>query len=129
MKFMTRIPAAVSLISALCLQSCVWQYFMRDEYSGTAPHVIADNNGKPASQAWLSIPEDALPASLAEQRDSLSYGAAGIPYGFRSGYKDIVISPYAPHRYLNYSGVPTGSRVWDPYNRKPFYIPSSYTLN
>lgn len=119
----------LALVSAFCLESCVWQYFMRDEYSGSAPKVIADHDGKPVSQNWLVVPEDALPASHSEQHDTISYASDGIPYGFRSSYRNIVVSPYPPFRYLNYSGISVGSKVWDPYSRKPFYIPMSYTIN
>lgn len=122
----------LALSAAVCLSSCVWQLaqcFVREEYAGNAPHVIADKDGQPASRAWLPLSPDALPAPHAVQSGPASYGPGGIPYGYNSSYQNIVISPYPPYRQLNYKGFSSGSRVWDPYTRKPFYIPASYTIN
>lgn len=121
------------LSAASCtLCSCIWQLaqpFVREEYAGSAPSVIADVNGKPASNAWLALSPDALPAPHAVQEGSAKFGSDGVPYGYTSSYSNIVVSPYPPYRQLNYKGYSAGARVWDPYTRKPFYIPASFTIN
>lgn len=124
---------ALLFLGATCtLSSCIWQLaqpFIREEYAGNAPAVIADANGKPASQAWLAITPDALPAPHAVQTDGAKFGPDGVPYGYTSTYSNIVVSPYPPYKQLNYKGYSAGMRVWDPYTRKPFYIPATYTIN
>ena len=124
------------IIAAACcfgLSSCLIQQavmaFVRDEFPGPRPpRVIADINGKPASANWLQInPNDLPPSSLVDT--TLSYGPDGVPYGISSEYSNVVLSPYSPHYQLDYTGVSVGTKVWDPYTRKPFYIPRAYTFN
>ncbi len=118
---------------ALGLSSCVQQAvnaFVRAEYpAGDLPHVIpSDAQGKPVSNNWRQIPAGSLPPSSLMSTD-VSYGEGNIPYGIRSRYSDVVNSPYPPHYELDYSKARVGDKVWDPYTRKPFYIPRSYTFN
>ncbi len=115
------------------LSSCIWQpviqTFTRAEYPGTRPPmVIKDNNGSPASQNWLTVDADMLPPS-SHISGRIEHAEDGLPYGLTSEFSDIVVSPYAPHYQLDYAGIPVGSKVWDPYTRKPFYIKRSYTFN
>ncbi len=122
----------LALTCCLALNSCIQQAvmaFVRDEFPGPRPpKVIADVNGKPASNSWLQNDPNVLPPSSLVDT-SPSYGQDGIPYGISSEYSDVVVSPYAPYYQLDYKGVPVGAKVWDPYTRKPFYIPRSYTFN
>lgn len=90
--------------------------------------VIADLNGKPAKQTWLTVDEHMLPLSTSNL-GKIEYAQDGLPYGLTSEFSNIVISPYAPHYQLDYTGVKVGSKVWDPYTRKPFYIKRAYTFN
>ncbi len=117
----------------LGLSSCIFQQavmaFVRAEYPGQRPPmVIADVEGKPASNKWIAVsPNDLPPSSLVDT--DLSYGEGNIPYGIPSEFSNIVVSPYEPHYQLDYTGVEVGAKVWDPYTRKPFYIPRSYSFN
>ncbi len=123
----------VALACTLGLSSCIFQQavmaFVRAEYPGARPPmVIADVDGKPASNKWIAISSNDLPPSSLVDTE-LSYGDNDIPYGITSEFSNIVISPYSPHYQLDYTGVKVGSKVWDPYTHKPFYIPRSYTFN
>lgn len=123
-----------TLAGTTMLSSCVWQIvtsnFVRDAYPGERPpHVIADMNGHPQSQNWIQINPEDLPISSAMRPNKIQHHEDGIPYGINSEFSDIVISPYDPHYQLDYTGVPVGAKVWDPYTRKPFYIPRAYKFN
>ncbi len=123
----------LAALSSSLLPSCIWQpivqQFTRDTYPGERPPmVIADVNGKPASENWLKVDETMLPPA-AHMTSHIDKAADGIPYGIPSEFSDIVISPYEPHYQLDYTDVPVGSKVWDPYTRKPFYISRTYTFN
>ncbi len=124
----------LALFTALSLSSCIIQQavyaFVREEYPGPRPpKVITDAGGKPASNDWIQVnPHDLPPSSLVDNA-SVSYGDEGIPYGFSSEFSDIVVSPHEPHYQLDYTGVSVGAKVWDPYTRKPFYIPRAYSFN
>lgn len=113
--------------------SCIIQhgvsYFIRDTYPGERPpHVIADNNGKPASQQWLKIDPYALPPAGGLTKN-IEKAEDGLPYGLPCEFSNIVVSPYDPHYQLDYTNCKVGDKVWDPYTRKPFYIPRMYTFN
>lgn len=132
MKMRTTV-AAIALLGALILPSCLFQQmagaFIRDEYPGERPpSVIADVNGKPASQKWLKVDPDVLPPS-GLIRGRIRTASDGIPYGLTSEFSNVVVSPYEPHYQLDYTGVDVGAKVWDPYTRKPFYIPRVFTVN
>lgn len=127
------ITFAAAAIGVCCLSSCLVQQavgvFIRDEYPGARPPmVIADADGKPASQKWLTVDPEALPPS-GHIEGRVRYAEDGIPYGLSSEFSDVVVSPYAPNYPLDYTGVKVGAKVWDPYTRKPFYIPRVFTLN
>ncbi len=127
------ITTLVALASALGLSSCLFQQavlaFVRTEYPGQRPPmVIADAEGKPASNKWIAVSADDLPPSSLMDTE-LTYGEGDIPFGIGSEFSNIVISPYAPHYQLDYTGVEVGAKVWDPYTRKPFYIPRTYSFN
>lgn len=125
--------ALAAAFCALSLSSCVLQQ-IHDNFSRTAypgerpPHVIADNNGKPASANWQKIDPDALPPAGA-LLGRIEMGPGGIPYGLPCEFAGIITSPHAPHHQLDYSNAKVGDKVWDPYTRKPFYIPRLYTFN
>ena len=124
---------SLTLLSSSMLSSCIWQPFIqtftRDNFPGARPPmVIADANGKPAKQNWLTVDEHMLPLSTSNL-GKIEYAEDGLPYGLISEFSNIVISPYAPHYQLDYTGVKVGSKVWDPYTRKPFYIKRAYTFN
>lgn len=127
------ITATLLLAGTLALNSCLIyqgvQAFVREDYPGTRPpKVIKDVNGKPASQAWKSLPADMLPpASYLKER--VTYAPDGTPYGLTSEYSNITISPHYPYRELDYTGFAPGDKVWDPYTRKAFYIKRAYTFN
>ncbi len=132
MKINMILPLA-TLACTLGLSSCIFQQavmtFVRAEYPGQRPPmVIADVDGKPASNKWIPVSANDLPISSLVDTE-LSYGKDNIPYGISSEFSNIVISPYAPHYQLDYTGVSVGAKVWDPYTRKPFYIPRAYTFN
>lgn len=117
----------------LTLTSCLFRqaamFVVRDEYPNERPPmVIADINGKPAHQRWEKLDAEALPPPY-HMRKTPRYAEDGIPYGLSTGYSDIVASPYDPYMMLDYRGVKVGSKVWDPYTRKPFYIPRVYKVN
>ncbi|MBR5523230.1 MAG: hypothetical protein IKV82_07190 [Akkermansia sp.] len=123
----------VALVGALSLSSCIIQQtvgmFIRDEYPGARPPmVIADVNGKPASQKWLKIDPAMLPPS-GHIEGRITHADDGIPYGLSSEFSNVVVSPYPPYNQLDYTGVPVGAKVWDPFTKKPFYIPRVYTFN
>ena len=123
----------LTLLSSCMLSSCIWQPFLqtftRDDFPGARPPmVIADVDGKPAKQNWLKADEHMLPLSTS-RLGQIEHAEDGIPYGLTSEFSNIVISPYAPHYQLDYTGVKVGSKVWDPYTRKPFYIKRAYTFN
>ncbi len=118
---------------ALSLNSCIHQLartVVRPSHpTGKLPAVIVSNaQGKPAANKWLSMNSAELPppspASL-----NITYGEGNIPYGILSEYSNVVTSPYSPYHELDYSNCKVGQKVWDPYTRKPFYIPRSYTIN
>ena len=127
------IATTCAVFASVMLSSCIWQpimqNFSRDEYPGPRPPmVILDNNGKPASNNWLKADENMLPLST-HVSSSMEHAEDGLPYGLNSEFSNIVVSPYAPHYQLDYTGVNVGSKVWDPYTRKPFYIKRTYTFN
>lgn len=119
--------------SALTLSSCIFQQisdkFTREVYPGERPpHVIADNNGQPASANWVKADPNALPPAGA-LIGRVETAADGIPYGLPCEFAGIITSPYEPHHQLDYTNAKVGDKVWDPYTRKPFYIPRFYTFN
>lgn len=131
MKLHRSILASIALSCAL--SSCIVQQiagnFTRDVYPGTRPpHVIADVNGKPASQSWIQVKDTDLPPAGAVTK-AIRTAPDGLPYGLPCEFSDIIVSPYAPHYQLDYSSSQVGEKVWDPYTRKPFYIPRLYTFN
>ncbi|HIX19189.1 MAG TPA: hypothetical protein H9862_01135 [Candidatus Akkermansia intestinigallinarum] len=129
------IPVSIMLLSSLALSSCFFQAvknaIVRSDYPGDRPpHVITEVNGKPNPKAvWLKVNASDLPPSSALRGKSVGYAPDGLPYGVSTSWSDIVISPYYPNYPLDYTGVAPGSKVWDPYTRKPFYISRTYTLN
>ena len=123
----------IAILGCSMLSSCIWQpimqTFTRDQYPGERPPmVILDVDGKPASNNWQQVDEDVLPPS-SHMNGRITHADDGIPYGLTSEFSNIVISPYEPHYQLDYTGVPVGAKVWDPYTRKPFYIKRAYTFN
>ncbi|MBR5888206.1 MAG: hypothetical protein IKZ07_08360 [Akkermansia sp.] len=121
------------VLGCTLLSSCIWQpiiqNFTRDQYPGPRPPmVIADKDGSPASNKWLKVDDNMLPPST-HIIGSLEYAEDGLPYGLTSEFSNVVISPYAPHYQLDYTGIEVGSKVWDPYTRKAFYIKRTYTFN
>ena len=133
MKAYQLITMAAVGFAAFSLNSCIIKQgveaFIRDTYPGERPpRVIADVNGKPANNNWQRVDEDVLPPS-GYTRDKVTYAADGLPIGLVSEFSGIVVSPYAPNYNLDYKGIPSGTKVWDPYTRKPFYIPRTYTFN
>lgn len=130
-KQLTTIAAAC--FAAFSLNSCIIkqgvEVFIRDTYPGERPpKVIVDVNGKPASNHWLQVEENVLPPSR-HIEGKVTYAQDGLPYGLVSEFSGIVVSPYAPNYNLDCTGVKAGTKVWDPYTHKPFYIPRSYTFN
>lgn len=124
------------LFAILCstvLSSCIIQQvadkFIRDEYPGDRPpHVIADANGKPASENWIKVnPYDLPPSGHLEGQ--VKHADDGLPYGLPCEFSDILVSPYEPHYQLDYRNSKVGDKVWDPYTRKPFYVPRFMTIN
>ncbi len=124
------------LFTATCtlfLTSCIFQQvannFIRDEYPGERPpHVIEDNNGKPASNRWITVNPTDLPPS-GHLNGKVEYAEDGLPYSLPCEFSNVLVSPYAPNYQLDYSNSKVGSKVWDPYTRKPFYIQRHYTFN
>ncbi len=134
MKLRYFITPLAGIICALSLNSCIVQQiadkFSRIEYPGERPpHVIKDNNGKPASEKWAKINPYDLPPSGVTANGTIDYAEDGLPYGKASEYSNIITSPYDPHYQLDYTNCEVGEKVWDPYTRKPFYIPRMYTFN
>lgn len=127
------IVAIAALTCTVTLNSCIFQQiasnFIRDEYPGERPpHVIADNNGKPANENWIKVnPYDLPPSGHLDGRVKLADD--GIPYGLPCEFSGIVVSPHEPYYQLDYSNSKVGDKVWDPYTRKPFYIPRFLTIN
>lgn len=119
-----------SLCSSCLIQQAV-EVFVRNEYPGQLPpSVILDVNGKPASNAWLKVDPHALPAPQNLLKDlHVTYAEDGIPYGFTSEFSNVLVSPYPPYHQLSYKGISGGSKVWDPYARKPFYVKRVHTIN
>ena len=123
----------MALLCTVTLNSCIVQQiadkFIRDEYPGSRPpHVIADVNGKPASQNWIKVnPYDLPPSGHLEGR--VEYADDGLPYGLPCEFSNILVSPYEPYYQLDYTKSAVGDKVWDPYTRKPFYIPRFMTIN
>ena len=124
------------VISACCtlgLSSCIFQQiasnFIRDEYPGERPpHVIADNEGKPANENWVKVnPYDLPPSGHLNGR--IEYAEDGLPYGLPCEFSNILVSPYEPFYQLDYTNSKVGDKVWDPYTRKPFYVPRFLTIN
>lgn len=127
------IAQVLAIGSTLLLSSCIFQQmanqFIRDDYPGNRPpHVIADKNGKPASQNWIRPnPNDLPPSGALSGR--IEYAEDGIPYGLPCEFSNIIVSPYAPYYQLDYTNSKVGDKVWDPYTKKPFYIKRFYTFN
>lgn len=129
----TLATSIATLFCSITLSSCIIQQvadkFIRDEYPGDRPpHVIADADGKPASQNWVKVnPYDLPPSGHLEGR--IDYAEDGLPYALPCEFSDILVSPYEPHYQLDYRKSAVGEKVWDPYTRKPFYIPRFMTIN
>ena len=124
---------ALAVLGACTMSSCIHQIFIqqftRDVYPGERPpHVINDVNGAPASQSWLKTDPIALPPS-GNELNRIKYGSDGVPYGVPSNFAGIVISPHAPNHQLDCTNCSPNQKVWDPYSRKPFYIPRTYTMD
>lgn len=122
-----------ALLCSSTLSSCIFSQiigsFERDPYPGERPpHVITDNNGTPSSTNWITVnPYDLPPSGHVTKK--IDTAADGIPYGLPCEFSNIIVSPYEPHYQLDYTGANVGAKVWDPYTRKPFYIPRLYTFN
>ena len=117
----------------LSLNSCIFQQiasrFVRDAYPGERPpHVIADNNGTPASNQWVKANPNDLPPS-GYLNGKVEYAEDGLPYSLPCEFSNILVSPYAPNYQLDYTNSKAGDKVWDPYTRKAFYINRHYTIN
>lgn len=127
--FSILLAAICSLSFSSCIVQQVADKFIRDEYPGERPpHVIADVNGKPASQNWIKVnPYDLPPSGHLEGR--LEYAEDGLPYALPCEFSNILVSPYEPNYQLDYTKSNVGDKVWDPYTRKPFYIPRFMTIN
>lgn len=127
--FSILLAAICSLSFSSCIVQQVADKFIRDEYPGERPpHVIADVNGKPASQNWIKVnPYDLPPSGHLEGR--VEYAEDGLPYALPCEFSNILVSPYEPNYQLDYSKSNVGDKVWDPYTRKPFYIPRFMTIN
>lgn len=127
------VTIALAALGAVTMSSCIHQViaqqFTRDVYPGERPpHVIADVNGRPASQGWLRTDPAALPPS-GNEISRIRYASDGTPYGIPSNFAGIVTSPYPPYHQLDCQGNGANDRVWDPYTRKPFLIPRIYKVN
>ena len=121
---------ATSLMLPSCIVSQAVEFWYRDEYPGQRPpSAIADAGGKPAFQKWIKKDNELLPPPSRLIDNTVSYSADGTPYGFTSEFSNIVVSPYSPHYVLDYTRFSGGDKVWDPYSRKPFYIPRIHTIN
>ena len=133
MKLRRLILPILAAFCTLSLNSCIFQQiaekFVRDEYPGERPpHVIADAEGKPASASWVKVnPYDLPPSGHLNGR--IEYAEDGLPYALPCEFSDILVSPYEPHYQLDYAKAKVGDKVWDPYTRKPFYIPRIMTIN
>ena len=125
--------AFLAVIGSFTFNSCIIQQvadkFIRDEYPGERPpHVIADAGGKPASDNWIKVnPYDLPPSGHLHGR--VEYAEDGLPYGLPCEFSNILVSPYEPYYQLDYTRSNVGDKVWDPYTRKPFYIPRFMTIN
>lgn len=125
--------AFLAVIGSFTFNSCIIQQvadkFIRDEYPGERPpHVIADAGGKPASDNWIKVnPYDLPPSGHLQGR--VEYAEDGLPYGLPCEFSNILVSPYEPYYQLDYTRSNVGDKVWDPYTRKPFYIPRFMTIN
>ena len=133
MKLHRIIATALAVLGACTMSSCIYQIFIqqftRDVYPGERPpHVINDVNGAPASQSWLKTDPIALPPS-GNELNKIKYASDGLPYGIPSNFAGIVISPHAPNHQLDCTNCNPNQKVWDPYARKPFYIPRTYTVD
>lgn len=133
MKMRHTVRSLAAVLSMFAFNSCVFQQiasnFVRDEYPGVRPpHVIADNNGKPASENWIHTnPTDLPPSGFLHGK--VEYAEDGLPYSLPCEFSNILVSPYAPNYQLDYTNSEVGAKVWDPYTRKPFYIQRHYTFN
>lgn len=127
------LQSVVAAITLLSLSSCIFQQiasnFIRDEYPGERPpHVIADADGKPASEKWIKVnPYDLPPSGHLNGR--VEYADDGLPYALPCEFSNVLVSPYEPYYQLDYTNSKVGDKVWDPYTRKPFYIPRFMTFN
>lgn len=126
-------PLLTVISCTLTLSSCIFQQvanrFVRDEYPGQRPpHVIADVNGKPASNKWITANPTDLPPS-GHLHGRVEYAEDGLPYSLPCEFSNVLVSPYSPNYQLDYSNSEVGAKVWDPYTRKPFYIKRHYTIN
>lgn len=133
MKIQKLILPITAAFCTLGLSSCIFQQiadkFIRDEYPGERPpHVIADADGKPASTKWARIDPLDLPPS-GHLNGQIKYADDGLPYGLPCEFSNILVSPYEPYYQLDYTNSKVGDKVWDPYTRKPFYIPRFLTIN
>ena len=133
MKTRRLIRPVLAALLTLSLSSCIFQQiadrFIRDEYPGERPpHGIADNNGQPASTAWAKVNPSDLPPS-GHLNGRVEYADDGLPYALPCEFSNILVSPYEPYYQLDYSQSQVGDKVWDPYTRKPFYIPRFLTIN
>lgn len=133
MKIKQTVQVLFTATCTLFLSSCIFQQvvnnFVRDEYPGVRPpHVIEDNNGKPASNKWVTANPTDLPPS-GHLNGKVEYAEDGLPYSLPCEFSNILVSPYAPNYQLDYSNSKVGSKVWDPYTKKPFYIQRHYTFN
>lgn len=123
----------VAAITAVSLSSCIFQQiasnFIRDEYPGERPpHVIADAEGKPASDNWIKVnPYDLPPSGHLDGR--IEYAEDGLPFALPCEFSNVLVSPYEPHYQLDYTNSKVGDKVWDPYTKKAFYIPRFMTIN
>ncbi len=123
----------MAAVTAVSLSSCIFQQiasnFIRDEYPGERPpHVIADAEGKPASNNWIKVnPYDLPPSGHLDGR--IEYAEDGLPFALPCEFSNVLVSPYEPHYQLDYTNSKVGDKVWDPYTKKAFYIPRFMTIN
>lgn len=113
-------------LSSLALCSCIGIIVdavgPKPAFTGTKPPSVVVLDGNNSGQ-WLSRDPYALPASSDLTNKPVKYAKDGVPYGFESPYRDCVHSPYTPFPRLDITGLRSGQKVYDPYNRQPFYLP------
>lgn len=120
-------PFITLTLLALCLPSCIGIIVdavgPKPAFTGPKPPSVVVLDGSHNSGKWLNRDPYELPASSDLINKPLKHAKDGIPYGFESPYRNCVHSPYNPFSRLDITGLNSGQKVYDPYNRQPFYIP------